>query len=332
MSGLREVAVAAGVSVATASRALNDSPHRVSSRTRERVRRAAERLGYRPSATARALRERRSRIIGVLVADVLDPYFGEIARSLEVEASAAGYVSILANSSRDPREERREFATLLEHNASGIVFCGSEMRGDPATKALNAEVDAAVAQGVRVVALAPRGFHAAKLVVDNEATGYELSRYLFSIGHRTVAFLGGLPGMASSEQRAAGYRRAAHEAGARPLVAGMSGMSHTSGKRATAALLDGRRRPTALVCTNDEVAIGAIAELWERGLRVPEDLSIATVGGTAATDVFDLTTIRLPRAELGRLAARYIVREEEALPEVPGWSLHVGRTTGPLGA
>ncbi|MDP9889087.1 LacI family DNA-binding transcriptional regulator [Pseudarthrobacter enclensis] len=329
MATLREVAELAGVSVATASRVLNGSAHPVSSDVRDSVQTAAKTLGYTPSAAAQALKQQRSKIIGVIASDILDPYFAELARGIEIEAAKSGYVTILANANRDPEQERTKFRVLREHQASGIVFCGSDIEGAPGTAELARDVNMAVRAGTRVVALAPRGFDSTKIIIDNVEASYELTRYMLSLGHRRVTFIGGVPGLTAVEQRADGYRRAMFEAQLVPHVVGRTGMRQESGRNAIAGIVAEGSLPEAIVCANDEIAVGVLAYLWTSGYRTPEDVSVAGIGGTRGGAVFGLTTMTLPLVELGGLAARYIASAsaQPSVPEPPRFELSIGSTT-----
>ncbi|SEJ62816.1 transcriptional regulator, LacI family [Arthrobacter sp. yr096] len=329
MATLREVAELAAVSVATASRVLNGSAHPVSRDIRESVQSAAKTLGYTPSAAAQALKQQRSKIIGVIASDILDPYFAELTRGIEIEAAKAGFVTILANANRDPEQERTKFRVLREHQASGIVFCGSDIEGSPGTAELAREVNLAVRAGTRVVALAPRGFDSTKIVIDNHAASYALTRYMLSLGHRRIAFIGGMPGLTAVEQRVVGYRRAMFEAQALPMVLGSVGMRQESGRDAVAQLIGAGELPEAIVCANDEIAVGVLAGLWTSGYRIPDDVSVAGIGGTRGGAVFGLTTVTLPLVELGGMAAAYIADAGRSpkVPEAPQFELRPGSTT-----
>lgn len=329
MATLRDVAHLAGVSVTTASRVLNstDRDHPVSDAARAAVNEAASTLGYRRSAAARALKNGHSHLIGVISSDILDPYFGEMTRGIEVAAAAAGYVTVVANANRDPFQERGRFQTLREHGAAGIIFCGSDIEGAPGTADLAREVNRALKDGTPVISLAPRSFASTTIVVDNEATAYDITAHLLAQGHEDIAFVGGLPGLAAAEMRIAGYRRAMYERGRLPRVAGSDGMSQMTGHAAAESLLAGTTVPDAIICTNDETAIGALAAIWHAGLRIPEDIAIAGIGGTDAGRVFDLTSIELPLAELGRLAVECIVNPSAGVPSPPAYSIREGRTT-----
>lgn len=315
MAGLTDVARLAGVSVATASRVLNGSSHPVSADVRRRVSEAAARLGYTPSAAAQSLKSKKSKIVGVIVGDIVDPYFAEMTTGIETVASASGYVTVVANGNRDPEQELRQFQALREHRAAGIIFCGSDMVGSPQLKSLTREVDDAVAGGAHVVALAPRGFDGAKLVIDNEAAGRELTEYLLSLGHRRIVYIGGMPGLVAAELRAKGYRIAMEDFSCQPAVCGQVGMDQRAGQEAVISLLGSSAPIDAFICVNDEVAIGAMAALWKARVRVPDDVSVAGIGGTRGGEVFGLTTMKLPLAELGALAAKTII-DPEASPDM----------------
>src|SRR5687768_5457651 len=186
-------------------RVLNGSTHPVSEATRARVMAAAEDLGYAPSALAQALVQRSSRIIGVIVNDIVDPYFAEIARGVEDVAGRMGYLVMVCNADRRPEAELEYVRALREYHALGIVFAGSGTPENAANAALDAEVGAA---GARVVALAQREFPAHLVHVDNAAAAFEVTEHLLSLGHRRIAFVDGPEGLATSMQRARGFEAA----------------------------------------------------------------------------------------------------------------------------
>ena len=331
MATLHDVAKAANVSIATASRALGDSARRntVSERTRETVIQVAEQLGYRPSAAARALKTGRTRLIGVIASDFVDSYYGEMASGIEAEASRSGFAAVLSTAARSSRDEGERLRFMREQNAAGVVFCGSPIAGSDWERELAEEVEQAIDAGMRVVSLAPRGFGSLELVIDNEATGYEITQQFLRAGHRRIAFLGGLPGLVSADARTAGYLRAMAEAGEEAQVLDRRGMTHEAGRIAAQEAMAGRTRPTALLATNDELALGALAELWALGYAVPEDVSVACVGGTRMTRAFDMAHIALPLAELGRIAAAYIAEAEPGNThgiDLPDYRFVAGRT------
>src|SRR5919197_4700509 len=152
MASLADISRRAGVSIATASRVLNGSSHPVSNTTRERVLAAAEELGYRPSELARALVKRTSRIVGVIVGDIVDPYFAEIARGVDDVAGPAGHLTMVCNAERRPEAELAHLGVLLDYHAAGVVFAGSGYEDAAEAAAMRALVDRLQASGSAVVA------------------------------------------------------------------------------------------------------------------------------------------------------------------------------------
>src|SRR5690606_8118626 len=213
---LAEVARRAGVSIATASRVLNQSSHPVAEATRKRVLEAAEAVGYSPSALARALVTQQSRIIGVIVGDIVDPYFAEITRGIEDVGAKAGYLTIVCNADRRTELEQEQMSVLVDYHAEGVVFAGSGYVDDPKGAALAALVDRARERGMTVLSLAHRDFDCPRILVDNRAAAYDLTDYLLSLGHRRIAFIKGPEGLYTSNQRLQGYLDAMAEAGLEP--------------------------------------------------------------------------------------------------------------------
>lgn len=307
---LADVSRRAGVSTATASRVLNGSAHPVSAATRERVMQAAHDLSYSPSALARALVTRRTRIIGVIVGDVADPYFAEITRGVEDVAGRAGYLTIVCNADRRPAVEREYLNLLRDYNAEGAVFAGSGLvDGD---EELDASVEQARRQGMHVVALAPRAFGGSSVSVDNRAAAYDLVDYLVSLGHRRIGFVSGPPDLISARERLGGFHAAlaGHSLEPGPLCKG--DFSYASGHAAALRLLADRRLPDAVVAANDEAAIGVLMGLRSAGVDVPGTLSVAGIGDTRPARFLELTTVSVPTFELGASAARRIVSGSSA--------------------
>src|SRR5947208_2087312 len=165
MASITEVARRAGVSITTVSRVLNPvSEYPVAAATRRRVLAAASALQYSPSALARALVTRRSHMIGVLLGDIVDPYFAEIVRGIEDVARRAGYLVVVCNTSRDPGTERRYVTALREHRADAIIFLGGDIFDEPTRRALERELASLPEQ--HAVALAVAGDHANLPAID----------------------------------------------------------------------------------------------------------------------------------------------------------------------
>jgi LacI family transcriptional regulator len=307
---LADVSRRAGVSTATASRVLNGSPHPVSAATRERVMQAAQDLSYSPSALARALVTRRTRIIGVIVGDVVDPYFAEITRGVEDCAGRAGYLTIVCNADRRPEVEREYLNLLRDYNAEGAVFAGSGLVVDD--EELSATVEQARRQGMHVVALAPRAFEGSSVTVDNRAAARDLTEYLVSLGHRTIAFVAGPAGLLSARERLAGFDEALAGHSLEPGSLCEGDFSYASGHAAALELLARNRLPDAVIGANDETAIGVLTGLRGAGVDVPGTLSVAGIGDTRPASFLELTTVSIPTFELGASAARRIIAGRES--------------------
>jgi LacI family transcriptional regulator len=296
VASLSDISRHAGVSIATCSRVLNGSEHPVSAATRERVLRAAEELGYEPSALARALATRSSRIVGVIVGDIVDPYFAEIARGVEDVAARLGYLTMVCSADLGTSAELEHVRLLRDYKAAGIVFAGSGRAGDPST----AELVSAVA-GARVVALAPRDLDAPSIVFDNEAAARDITAYVRELGHRRITFVEGPPDLHTSAQRLAGYRAA----GGEDHIAG--GFSYEDGAVAAEALLARPELPDAVIAVNDDAAIGVLTRLREAGTDVPGRVSVAGIDDTRPARFVGLTTVRAPLRDMGRLAAETVL-------------------------
>ncbi len=301
MASLADVSRHAGVSIATASRVLNGSTHPVSEVTRGRVLAAADELGYRPSELARALVKRTSRFIGVIVGDIVDPYFAEIARGVEDVAAAAGHLTMVCNTDRRPAAELGHLGVLRDYHAAGVIFAGSGYEHpEPSLRAAVAELQSG---GSVVVALAARDLDCPSVLVDNRAAARDATEHLLGLGHRRIAFVEGPPGLHTSAHRLEGFREAMGAAD--PLVL-PGGFEFEAGAAAADDLLAGEL-PDAVLAVNDEVAIGLLTRLRRAGVDVPGRVSVAGIDDTRAARLVDLTTVSLPLHELGETAARVIL-------------------------
>jgi LacI family transcriptional regulator len=303
-----DVAARAGVSVGTVSNVLN-RPERVSPTTRDRVLRAIDELGFVRNEAARQLRAGRSRTIGLVVLDVGNPFFTDLAAGAEAVAVDAGLSVVLCNSHDDTAREQHHLSMLKEQRAYGILITPV---GDG-----TATIDEIRRLGTPVV-LVDRGTGRRQCsVAVNDRVGGELAvAHLIEHGHQRVAFVGGPRSLAQVGQRLAGARAAVAAAGLPPAaltVIDTPRLDIQSG-RATGdrlAALPLARRPTAVFCANDLLALGLLQDTVRRGLAVPADLAIVgyddiEFAGAAAVP---LTSVRQPRAQLGRAAMELLLEE-----------------------
>jgi LacI family transcriptional regulator len=312
---LADVGRQAGVSIATASRVLNGSSHPVSEATRERVLQAARELGYSPSALARALVTRRSRIIGVMVGDIVDAYFAEITRGVEDVAARAGYMTIICNADRRTEMEIDQLAVLCDYQAEGVIFAGSGYLDDPRGPDLAAAVTRARERDIRVLALATRDFDCPRIMADNRGAAYDITDYVLSLGHRRVAYVSGPPGLYASRDRLEGFRQAATDAGVEADRVYEGDFSYEQGYAAALQMIAEAELPEAIIGANDETAIGALAALRQARLQVPERVSVAGMTDTRLARFSDMTTVSVPVYQFGAAAARRIVSGESAPSE-----------------
>jgi LacI family transcriptional regulator len=314
--GLSDVAARAGASLATVSRVLSGSRHPVAEATRQRVLSAAEALGYRPNPVARALtRGKTMNTIGIIVGDITDTYFSEIARGVEDIARTQGYLTIVCNADRNPSAEVAYFQMLLEHQAAGVLFAGGAYPKAPEMTDLQDAVARAVdSEATRLLCLADRDLPKAPVVcVDNHAVLYDMATHLIRMGHRRIAYVEGPEGLTTSIQRRAGFEAAMRDNGLDASGVFFGGFGIESGRVAATAMLT-RELPDAVIAATDETAIGVVVTLRHAGIEVPRQVSVAGVDDTKYAQLMDLTTVRLPTYELGSLAARMVLNWESQPP------------------
>jgi LacI family transcriptional regulator len=312
MPGKRKATLAAvsrkaGVSVSTASRVLSGSAHHVAPATRERVLRAARQVGYAPAAVARATKRRRPGLIGLIVGDIGDPYFGEMARACEDAARRHGYMSMVASADRDPEKELQQLRLFLAQDAAGVILASDT--GEVSAPELRAEIAAALTADVRLVAIGASAHQVPRVRVDAAAASAELTSYLISLGHRRVVYFGGPEGMVTSEQRERGYRGAMEAAGFEPETR-PAGASAGAGAGAAMALLAEGALPEAILCFNDEAASGVLIALDDAHVAVPERVSLAGMGNSASARLAGIASVDLAAAGLVERAIERILSSE----------------------
>ncbi len=307
---MADVAREVGVSVMTVSRVVNDKGD-VSEGTRQRVLDAIEQLGYRPSAIARSLATRHTGTLGLVIPDVANPFFAEVARGVEHVAYAEGYNVFLCNTDEDPQRELDILESLEEKRVDGIVLCSSRLE--------NAHLRA-VTESHGAVVLVNRRLQAkegptAAVLVDDVAGGRMATAHLLSRGHRAIGFLSGPPGSRSGRGRVEGYRRALRDAdiAIEPGWIRPCAPVAEAGRQAAHALLDAHPEITGLLCYNDLVAVGALQACDARGCRVPDALTVVGFDDIplAALVTPALTTCRIPRHELGVRAVKLLLEQIE---------------------
>lgn len=299
--GLTDVARRAGVSLATASRALNGSnASPVSATTRLRVQVAAKELDYQFNPSAKSLRTGRMDTVAVLVHDIADPYFAEIVKAVTSTAEAAGLLTMVCSSNRDPATELRYVRMLQQNRAAIVLFAGGGLEDAAYRRTIKQHVDAINDYGGAVVAMAPRAGGGPAEIPDNFGGAVTAAEHLLGLGHRRIAMVAGPPHLRTSRERRSGYLKALAGAGIDPPTA-FGDFTPAGGGRATRELLESGARFTALLVSNDSMAIGALAALRQAGISVPEQVSVIGFDDIPGLDFINpaLTTVGVPLAEIG---------------------------------
>jgi len=309
---MADVAREAGVSAMTVSRVVNEKGE-VGPATRQRVLEIVERLGYRPSAIARGLATQRTGSLGLVMPDVANPFFSDVARGAAHVAYAEGYNIFLCNTDEDPQRELSVLQSLEEKQVDGVVLCSSRLD--------DGELEAALAHhpaGVLVNRRLEMDGVVGSVLIDDEAGGRMATQHLVQAGHRAVGFLAGPPASHSGQQRAKGYRAALTAAA---LPHNLDWMRHCSpvvqgGREIARRLLTAYPELTALFCYNDLVAVGALQACADLGRQVPDDIAIVGFDDIplAALVIPPLTTCRVPRYELGAQAMRLLLDQIGGCP------------------
>lgn len=294
---IKDVARAAGVSVATVSRALNGADN-VTPGTRQRVQSVAAELRFTPSSAARSLITRRTHTVGALLPDLYGEYFSELIRGIDLKARARG-LHLLVSSSHGDASEAAAALRAMHGRVDGLLVMSPHID--------SAALTANLPQGLPVVLISTRLPEEGRpsFAVDNFGGAQAMTRHLASRGHRRLAFVGGPENNYEAQERLRGYRAALAEL--RPHAAELvlhGDFSEESGWRAGSEIASLAERPDAVFCSNDMMAIGCLAALAEAGVRVPQDIALAGFDDIPIARYVTppLTTVRVRIAELGSLA------------------------------
>ncbi len=308
---LHDVAQAAGVSLATASRVLNGSDRRVAPAYRDRVLRAAAELHYTPNLSAQAVARGRSSSIGLVVADIVDPYFATIASGAMAAAAAAGLVVTISVTERDPERELATVRALRGHRPRALLLAGSRPTDSARDHDLAAELAAFTETGGRVVLLAETDLAFPTVRLANRAGAADLGRALRDLGYRDAVMLTGPADLITPTERAHGFVE-----GFGPVRTISDEFGRDGGHRAARRLLAGEAGDASadlVVASSDVMAMGAMTALREAGLVPGRDIGVAGFDDVhTIRDVTPaLTTVRVPLEAMGSAAVALALGEEE---------------------
>lgn len=304
---LRDVALAAGVHLATASRALSGSKTRpVHPRTEARVRQAASELGYVPDQLARSLRTHHSSAIGVLIPDMSNPVMPPLVRGAEQVLADHGYTTLFADTDNDPKAEAQRLGMLLSWRVAGLILATAS-RGRPLPPELTQS-------GVPVVLMARKldATPVPSVTVDESVGVAQALDHLTALGHQRIAYLGVPLWTSAGHERHTAFREITAARGlALPegYVVACDGYSEADGDQALSVLLSSAVPPTAVLAGNDMMALGCYAAIHRAGLGCPQDISVMGYNNMPLTDRVEppLTTVRVPYFDVGREAATLLI-------------------------
>ncbi len=322
---LADVAARAEVSPATVSRVLNGN-YPVAASTRERVLRAVDELDYVLNGTASALAAATSDLVGILVNDIADPFFGIMAGAIQAEIGGPGgraggeRLAVVCNTGGSPERELTYLTLLQRQRAAAVVLTGGAMENIAHAAAVAKKLRKLGEAGTRVVLCGrpPADTDAVALTFDNRGGGQQLTEHLIGLGHRRMGYIAGPQERTTTRHRLEGHRDAlaAHGIPDDPAWTVHGRYDRRAGYEATLELLQREPTLTAVVAANDTVALGACAALRDSGLRIPDDVSVVGFDDLpfSIDAVPALTTVRLPLADAGGRAGRIAMGREEVPP------------------
>jgi LacI family transcriptional regulator len=312
----KEIAAQAGVSQATVSRVINNRSN-VREETRRRVLEVIDELGYVPDAGARSLVTQRTTKIGLVVSDIVNPFYPELVESVEAFARDSGYAVLLCNTQRDPSIDKVYARFLIEQRVAGVLFTSVTPQSTAPLQFSQASIPSVFTNRYL------RDLPVPSVLTDNVGGAYRMTEYLIGLGHTRIAFVRGLPYTTTSQDREEGYRRclADHGLDVEQALLEQGEYTRKDAHKATVRLLRTLPPPTAIFCANDYMAFGALDAAFDLGLHVPEDVSITGFDNIelSSLQAIGLTTVEQPIAEMARRAMEILLDliEGGAVPQEP---------------
>ncbi|TQN31590.1 LacI family transcriptional regulator [Haloactinospora alba] len=304
MATIKDVARAAGVSTATVSRVLNNHGS-VTTEARDRVNEAVRTLGYHPNSAARTLRSHEVSTLGLVIGDVLNPFFAELARAVEDEAREHGYYVIIGNADENPQCQDEYLDILLDRRVAGLLMCP--------TAEVSPRVGEAVRNGHSLVFL-DRTIPELDIPTvrsENAQAVHELVRHLCSVGHHRIAIISGPDSLVTGQERLAAFREALRDNGCElpAEYLRIGDFQVESGVQAMRSLMELPAPPTAVFAADNLMALGALRSIRDQGLRISTDVGIASFDDLPWFELVDppITAVQQRTEEIGRVAVRELI-------------------------
>lgn len=305
---IKDVALRAGISYSSVSRAMNGKPG-ISKENRERILTIAKSMGYMPNNLARGLVNRRTSTIGLIIPDIINPFFPEIARGIDDAAEEQGYTLTLCNSGWDIEKERRYIDLLAERKIDGLVIlpvCDASTQ--IVMERFGVDFPVVFLTDVQVQS---RG--SVSIAVDNRKGAALVVEHFARQGRTRIAFIGGRQGLTGVDARLDGFLEAMGQAGL-PVDHSLvihKGFGFESGRVAAREMAAAGNLPDAVFAENDDIALGVLQGLRESSVEVPATTAVAGFDDipTASLHGIELTTVRQPKYQLGRMAFEYLIRQ-----------------------
>ena len=307
MPSIKEVADAAGVSTATVSRVLADKPH-VRPEIRERVLAAVETLNYRPNRVARSLRVQQSNTIGLIVADIQNPFFTSVSRAVEDTAYKRGLSVFLCNTDENSDKEAMYLNLMLDENVAGVILAPTRQTADAFAEMVNLDIP------IVVIDRRVRGGEVDSVLIDNVEAAYKIVEHLIADGRRRIGALFGV-GSTTGRERREGYIRALQDHGLKPSpdLASFVSAKEEEGYKAVMRLLSLPEPPDAIFTSNALLSAGAFRAIRESKLAIPDQIAFASFDETTWTSLVEpgITVIEQPTYEIGQTAAELLFKRLE---------------------
>ncbi len=303
MLTILDVALKANVSIATVSRVINNSPHKVNPITKKKVLKVIRELDYHPNALAKGLLMKKTMTIGIIIPDISNPYYAEIVRGIQDLADPYGYAIILLNTDRNQDRIIKHIYFLREKSADGIIFSGGIIQGEKVLSCLKELRE-------RVVVIGRHRVDFPAVIIDNVGGAMKATQHLIELNHKRIGFIGGPDKSTSAKERLLGYRNALMQRDYpidKELIR-KGDLTARSGYLSAKELIQ-EKGPTAIFAANDLMAFGTICAAKESGLRVPDDLAVVGFDNILFGSYFTppLTTVEIPMYHVGAAAMEMLV-------------------------